>query len=44
MMNWFVIFNVAYQIKGKEVKTNLEAKTSILHTLLTSESGCKVRY
>ena len=31
--------HVAYQIKGKEVLTNIEAKTWTLHTPLTTGSG-----
>ena len=36
--------HVAYQIKGKEVSTNKEAKNLTLRTPLTSGSGWKVRY
>ena len=31
--------HVAYQIKGKEVRTNIEAYTLTFHTPLTSWSG-----
>ena len=36
--------HVAYQIKGKEVYTNIIAQVLTLHTTLTSGSGWKVRY
>ena len=34
--------HVAYQIKGKEVQTNIEANALTLHTPLASGSGCRI--
>ena len=39
----FEFGHVTYQIKEKDVQTNIEANTLTLHILLTSGSG-KVRY
>ena len=38
------IGNVTYQIKVKEEKTNVQAKTLTLHTPLTFAVGLNVRY